>query len=84
LLNWPKDESTGDKVNPSFSSIAKSYGLSGYDIASKENLEQQIIKILEDPEPSVVHCHIDVSEDVLPMLLAGQKMNSMHPFKDEV
>lgn len=84
LLNWPKDESTGNKINPSFSSIAKAYGLSSYDINHKDDIAKKLSEILEDSKGCVVHCHIDIKEDVLPMLLGGQKMNEMYPFEGEV
>ena len=84
LMNWDSDESTGGKINPSFSKIGIAYGLGGYDIYDKEEIIDILNKVFEDSSPVVVHCHIDVREDVLPMLLAGQKMNEMYPFQGEV
>lgn len=80
LLNWGKDPTTGNKNNPSFSSIAKAYGLKAYDIYSKNDLEL-INGVFSNSEPTLVHCHISYGEDVLPMLLSGQKLNEMYPFK---
>ena len=79
ILNWGKDPTTGNKNNPSFSSIAKAYGVEAYDIYSKNDLKI-IDRVFSDYRPTLVHCHITYGEDVLPMLLAGQKLNEMYPF----
>ena len=79
ILNWGKDPTTGNKKNPSFSKIAKAYGLKSYDIYSKKDLKI-INNVFSDYEPTLVHCHITYGEDVLPMLLSGQKLNEMYPF----
>lgn len=80
LLNWDSDPSTGNKKNPSFSKIGKAYGLKGFDIHEKKETRTILKEIFSDSSPAVVHCHVDYSEDVLPMLLSGQKMNEMYPF----
>ncbi len=80
LMNWPVDESTGRKINPSFSAIGKAYGLKGFDLDDKAELPERLDEIFADTTACVVHCHIDEEEDVLPMLLGGQKMNEMYPF----
>lgn len=83
LLNWNSDPSTGNKKNPSFSKIGEAYGLKGFDIYEKREIPTVINDIFKDLSPAVVHCHVEPSEDVLPMLLAGQKMNEMYPFEGE-
>jgi len=83
LLNWNTNPSTGNKKNPSFSKIGKAYGLEGYDIYEKKEIPTVLKEVFKDLSPAVVHCHVDFSEEVLPMLLAGQKMNEMYPFKSE-
>ena len=83
ILNWGKDPSTGNKQNPSFSEIAKGYGLKGFDIFSKEDMKDTLNEVFEDNLPSVVHCHTSPTEDVLPMLLDGQKLNEMYPFNKQ-
>jgi len=80
LLNWDSDPSTGNKKNPSFSKIGKAYGLKGYDIHEKKENLRILKEVFSDSSPAVVHCHVDYSENVLPMLLSGQKMNEMYPF----
>ena len=34
--------------------------------------------------PLLVECLIDQEEDVLPMLMGGQKLNQMHPFNNQI
>ncbi len=83
LLNWGNDPSTGSKKNPSFSGIGRAYGIDGFDIYTREDIPLVLDKVFRNMSPVIVHCHIDSSEDILPMLLAGQKMNEMYPFKNE-
>jgi acetolactate synthase I/II/III large subunit len=82
LLNWKDDPTTGNKINPSFSRIAEAYGIKGRELFTKNELARTIDSVFENSDPEVIHCHIDKEEDVLPMLLGGQKMNEMHPFKE--
>ena len=84
LLTLGSDPTTGDKKNPSFSKIAEAYGLRNYEIYKKAEINSIVEKMFSDMSPALVHCHIDPCEDVLPMLLAGQKLNEMYPFKGEV
>ena len=80
LLNWKSDPSTGDKNNPSFSKIGRAYGLNGFDISEKNKISSILEKVFSNLAPAVIHCHVDCSEDTLPMLMPGQKMNEMYPF----
>lgn len=84
LLNWETDESTGSKYNPSFYNIGKAYDINSFELKSQENVESILMKVFSDKRPSLIHCKIDNKEDVLPMLMGGQKMNEMYPFKNEV
>ena len=81
----PKQESvagTQNKSNPSFSQIAVSYGLKGYDLMDKEGIDGILSKVLGDTDPCLVDCHVDKHEIVLPIQLKGQKMNEMYPFHE--
>lgn len=83
LLNWDSDPSTGNKKNPPFAKIGKAYGLKGFDIHEKSEIPTILKEVFKDLSPVVVHCHVEASGDVLPMLLPGQKMNEMYPFESE-
>ena len=81
LLTFGSDPTTGNKKNPSFSKIARAYGLRSFEISKKSQINSVVEKVFSDLFPALVHCHIDPCEDVLPMLLTGQKLNEMYPFK---
>lgn len=83
-MNWKCAPSTENKINPSFSAIAKAYGLESYDIYNEEELNIVVKDIFKDNKPALVHCHITSCENVLPMLLGGQKLNEMYPFEGAV
>jgi len=83
-LNWNDDPTTGDKINPDFAKISEAYGIKSFTIDSTDNMEEILEKALKDNEPVVVNCIVSEEEDVLPMLLGGQKLNQMYPFDEEV
>jgi len=83
-LNWEKDPTTGNKVNPDFEQIAKGYGIASYTINNKTEIKEVLKQVFKDNLPAVVNCKITEKEDVLPMLLGGQKLNQMYPFDKEV
>ena len=74
------DPGCGNKKNPSFSKVGEAYGLNGIDIHSKNEIPSVLEEVFRDDFPTVIHCHIDYSEETYPMLLGGQQMNQMHPF----
>lgn len=80
LLNWGSDPTTGHKTNPDFAAIARAYGMQAYTVAKPEEVRTVVAKALAHDGPVLVHCHTDYSEDVVPMLLAGQTMDKMWPY----
>lgn len=80
ILNWSCDPSCGNKWNPDFAAIARSYGISGLSVSSADEVEEKMAKALAEDGPVLVHCTVDPSEDVVPMLLAGQTMDRMWPY----
>jgi len=80
LLNWDSDPTTGDKYNPNFANIAKAYEIESIEISSKNDLKK-LDDVFNSRLPTLIHCHVYQKEDVLPMLLAGQELNEMYPFK---
>jgi len=80
LLNWDSDPTTGNKYNPNFADIAKAYKIESIEIFSKDELKK-LDDVFNSKLPTLIHCHVYQKEDVLPMLLAGQELNEMYPFK---
>jgi acetolactate synthase I/II/III large subunit len=78
---YNSDPGTGNKVNPSFSAVAESFGLKGYDIHSKAEVDEVLKKVFADNSPCVVDCHISYDELTVPMLMGGQTMDEMYPFE---
>ena len=79
-LNWGCDPCCGDKWNPDFAAIARSYGIRGLSVGSSGEVEVMLKKALADDGPVLVHCTVDPCEDVVPMLLADQTMDRMWPY----
>ena len=85
LMNWETDHSTGGKENPDFARIGEAYGLQSMQVKDIEELKRINIDALQSENlPLLVECFIDEKEDVLPMLMGGQKLNQMHPYNNEV
>ena len=85
LMNWETDHSTGGKENPNFAEIARAYGLNCFRVEAIEDLKKINIEGLKENKlPLLVECLIDQEEDVLPMLMGGQKLNQMHPFNNQI
>jgi acetolactate synthase-1/2/3 large subunit len=80
-LNWQCDPSCGNKWNPNFAKIANAYGIHSLSIQFMDEVEKCLSEALSHNGPVLVHCIIDPSEDVVPMLLANQTMDRMWPYE---
>lgn len=80
LQNWEDDPTCGNKWNPDFAAVARSYGIPSWTVERHEQIDDALAQALAIRGPAVVHCLIDPQEDVVPMLLAGQTMDRMWPF----
>ncbi len=80
-LNWQCDPSCGNKWNPNFAEIASAYGIHSMSIKFMDEAEKCLSEALAYNGPVLVHCIIDPSEDVVPMLLANQTMDRMWPYE---
>ena len=49
-------------------------------ISTISETESKLKKIFSHNGPALVHCNVDPTEDVIPMLLGGQTMNKMWPY----
>lgn len=80
-LNWASDPTCGNKWNPDFAAIARGYGIQARRVDSAEALEATLAELLAAPGPALIHCVVDPDEDVRPMLLAGQTLDGMWPYR---
>jgi len=59
---------------PDFAKLAGVYGIKGYNVHSREELDEILPGILELEEPVLVNCFISAEESVLPMVLTGSSI----------
>jgi acetolactate synthase I/II/III large subunit len=76
-LNFKKDPTCGQKWNPDFCKLARSYGLFAIKVTNSSDLKVKIRKILNYKGPAILHCMTDPNEELSPMLLAGQELDKM-------
>jgi acetolactate synthase-1/2/3 large subunit len=81
LFNWDSDPTTGNKINPDFAAIARAYGIRAYTLKKQEDIVSISEEALAYQDPTLIHCLVDYSEDVSPMLLPGQTMDKMWPYE---
>jgi len=79
-MNWNSDPACGHKWNPDFAAIGRSYGIASVTLKTKEEVEPTLRIVLADKSPALIHCIVDETEDVVPMLLGGQTMDRMWPY----
>jgi acetolactate synthase-1/2/3 large subunit len=81
LQNWDDDPTCGRKWNPDFAAVAEAYGIPSWTLARDGEIEDTLRAALAVEGPALVHCLIDPHEDVVPMLLAGQGLDGMWPYR---
>jgi acetolactate synthase-1/2/3 large subunit len=81
LQNWPTDPTCGRKWNPDFAAVARAYEIPSWTVAEESEVEGALREALAVEGPALVHCLIDPREDVVPMLLAGQTLEGMWPYR---
>ncbi|SNS61765.1 acetolactate synthase, large subunit [Anaerovirgula multivorans] len=64
-------------TNPDFASMAKCFGIKGYDLKNQGNLEAMLEKILSTSEPCVINIPIDFRENVMPTVPPGAGNHQM-------
>jgi acetolactate synthase-1/2/3 large subunit len=80
LLNWKSDPTCGHKWNPDFAAVARAYGIPATTVTTADEVRPAVEQALTHPGPFLLDCIVDEAEDVVPMLLAGQKMDAMWPY----
>ena len=63
-------ETTLDR-GPDFVKLAEAYGIRGFRVKSKEDMEKALAQALAAREPAVLDCMLDIDEMVRPMVASG-------------
>jgi len=79
-MNWKCDPTCGQKWNPDFAAIARAYGIAASTVTRASEIESCGKLALAHKGPYLIDCIVDEDEDVVPMLLSGQKMDGMWPY----
>lgn len=77
LITWGNDPASGRFQSPDFSKIAEGFGLRAGSARNIEELRTLLPAFWNDDGPALLNLQIDPEADVVPMLLAGQTMDSM-------
>jgi acetolactate synthase I/II/III large subunit len=63
--------------NPDFIMIAKGYGISGQKVGQRENLENEIQKMIDHQGPYLLEVVIEKEDNVFPMVPAGASVSDI-------
>jgi acetolactate synthase-1/2/3 large subunit len=77
LITWGADPTTGDVEVLDFKSIGNGFGINSMKVSKVESMESRISELFSKSGPALLEVILDYDADVVPMLLAGQKMNEM-------
>ncbi|MCI9011954.1 MAG: acetolactate synthase large subunit [Oscillibacter sp.] len=66
-------ETTLDR-GPDFVKLAAAYGIRGFRVKSKEDMEKALAQALAAREPAVLDCMLDIDEMVRPMVASGSEI----------
>jgi acetolactate synthase I/II/III large subunit len=80
ILNWKSDPTCGQKWNPDFAAVARAYGIASTTVTQANEIRTCAEQAFAHEGPYLMDCIVDEDEDVVPMLLAGQKMDGMWPY----
>ena len=83
LITWGADPTTGDIEGLDFKSIANGFGINSMMVSKAESMESRINELFSKSGPALLEVILDYDADVVPMLLAGQKMNEMWDGRDK-
>ena len=83
LITWGADPTTGDIEGLDFKSIANGFGINSMMVSKAESMESRINELFSISGPALLEVILDYDADVVPMLLAGQKMNEMWDGRDK-
>lgn len=76
-MNWGSDPTTGDFSEVQFAKIGTSFGIESQRLESMQRAQPTIDWFWNDNKCKILEVMLDPKADILPMLIAGQKMNEM-------
>ena len=82
LITWGADPTTGDVESVDFKSIGQGFGITSMKLDKNESMESKINELFSLSGPALLEVILDYDSDVVPMLLAGQKMDEMWDGRD--
>ncbi len=65
------------ETQPDFVKLAESYQIPGYRLDSREQVEEILPRVLNDPHPAVIDCRVIQEENVYPMIAPGKGLHEM-------
>ncbi len=77
LITWGDDPASGNFCAPDFQKIALGFGIPSYALKQADGDENIISDFWNQDGPGLLNVSIDPESNIVPMLLAGQKMNEM-------
>lgn len=77
LITWGADPTTGDVEAINFQSIGQGFGIRSMKLNKVSEIESKMNEFFSISGPALLEVILDYNADVVPMLLAGQKMNEM-------
>ncbi|MFD2924119.1 biosynthetic-type acetolactate synthase large subunit [Halobacillus naozhouensis] len=64
-------------TQPDFVKLAESYQIPGYRLDSRDQVEEILPSVLNDPHPAVIDCRVMQEENVYPMIAPGKGLHEM-------
>ncbi|AGL00154.1 biosynthetic-type acetolactate synthase large subunit [Desulfoscipio gibsoniae] len=63
------------KFHPDFETLARSYGIKGYTMRTREEVDALLPQALAEPGAVLINCLVSAEENVNPMVLAGKSIS---------
>ncbi|WP_449240473.1 biosynthetic-type acetolactate synthase large subunit [Desulfoscipio gibsoniae] len=62
------------RFHPDFETLARAYGIKGYTMRTKEEVDELLPRALAEPGAVLINCLVSAEENVSPMVLAGKSI----------
>ncbi|WP_374308917.1 acetolactate synthase 3 large subunit [Methylocella sp.] len=85
LLHGGRLSHSYSEALPDFVKLAEAYGLQGMRCSDPDSLDDAIMEMIDSPRAVVFDCHVDKTENCLPMIPSGKAHNEMLlPDEDDI